>query len=85
MLGVRVHHLSFFRIDLDISSIVIGNLSWGIPERSATRGGVELDRRCIRLHDAKMQCFTAASGYFSLPLREQTLAYPKSSVFAKHL
>ncbi len=45
---------------------------------------IELDRRCIRLDDAKMQGFMAASNYFSLCLREQTLAYPISPAFAKH-
>jgi len=49
-----------------------------------TVSAIELDRRCIRLNDAKMQCFIAASDYFSLPLREQTLAYPISPAFAKH-
>jgi len=49
-----------------------------------TLAAIELDRHCIRLNDAKIQRFTAASDYFGLPLREQTLAYPVSSAFAKH-
>jgi hypothetical protein len=35
---------------------------------------IELGRSCVRLNDAKMQCFMAASDYFSFLLREQTLA-----------
>jgi len=54
------------------------------PDDPPTVATIELDRRCIRLNDAKMQCFIAASDYFSLPLREQTLAYPISPAFAKH-
>src|SRR6266566_7548710 len=54
------------------------------PSDPPTVAAIELDRRCIRLNDAKMQCFIAASDYFSLPLREQTLAYPISPAFAKH-
>jgi hypothetical protein len=45
---------------------------------------IKLNRRCIRADDAKMQCFIPASGDFSLPLREQTLAYPTTPAFAKH-
>jgi len=45
---------------------------------------IKLDRRCIRLNDAKMQCFIATSDDFSFPQREQTLAYPTSPVFANH-
>jgi hypothetical protein len=44
---------------------------------------IELNRRCIRFNDSKTQRFTAASDYFSLSLREQTLAYPTSPAFAK--
>ena len=51
------------------------------PSDPPTVAAIELDRRCIRLNDAKMQCFIAASDYFSLPLREQTLAYPISPGF----
>ena len=45
---------------------------------------IELDRRGIRLNDAKMQSGIAASDDFSLSPREQTLANPKSPAFAKH-
>ena len=51
---------------------------------SPTVAAIELDRRYIRLNDAKMQCFIAASDYFILPLHEQTLAYPISPALAKH-
>jgi hypothetical protein len=54
------------------------------PSDPPTVAAIELDRRGIRLNDAKMQCFIAASDYFSLPLREQTLAYPISPAFAQH-
>ncbi len=52
------------------------------PSDPPTVAAIELDRRCIRLNDAKMQCFIAASDYFTL--REQTLAHPISPAFAKH-
>ena len=45
---------------------------------------IKLDRRFIRLNNAEVQCFIAASDYFRLRLREQTLAYPISTAFAKH-
>ena len=54
------------------------------PSDPPTAAAIELDRRCIRLNDAKMQCFIAASDYFSLPLGEQTLTYPISPAFSKH-
>ena len=54
------------------------------PSDPPTVAAIELDGRCIRLNDAKMQCFMAASDYFSLPLREQALAYSGSPAFAKH-
>jgi len=54
------------------------------PSDPPTVAAIELDRRCIRLNDAKMRCFVAASDDFSLPLREQTLAHPISPVIAKH-
>ena len=54
------------------------------PSDLPTMAAIELDRRCIRLNDAKMQCLMAASDYFSLPLREQSLAYAISPAFAKH-
>ena len=54
------------------------------PSDLPTVAAIELNRHCIRLDDAKMQCFIAASDYFSLPLRKQTLAYPISPAFAKH-
>ena len=43
---------------------------------------IKLDRRFIRLNDAKVQCFMAASDYFRLRLREQALAYPISAAIA---
>ena len=49
-----------------------------------TVSAIELDRRCIRLNDAQMQCFIAASDHFSLRLREQMLACPFSTAFTKH-
>ncbi len=54
------------------------------PSDLPTVAAIELDRRCVRLNDAKIQCFMAASDYFSFSLREQTLAYPTSPAFAKH-
>jgi hypothetical protein len=57
---------------------------WECPDDPPTVVVIELDRGCIRLDDAKMQRFMAASNYFSLGLREQTLAYPMSAAFAKH-
>jgi len=45
---------------------------------------IELDRRFIRMNDPEVQCFIAASDYFRLRVREQTLTYPPSPVFAKH-
>ena len=54
------------------------------PGDAPTMAAIELNRRCIRLNDAKMQCLMAASDYFSLPLREQTKAYSFSPAFAKH-
>ncbi len=54
------------------------------PNDLPTVAAIEPDRRFVRLNDAKMHLFTAASDYFSLPLREQSLAYPTSSAFAKH-
>jgi hypothetical protein len=54
------------------------------PSDPPTLAAIELGRRRIRLNDAKMKYFIAASDYFSLPLREQTLAYPISPAFAKH-
>lgn len=54
------------------------------PSDPPTAAAIELDRRCIRLNDAKTLCFMAASDYFSLCLREQTLAYPISPALAKH-
>jgi hypothetical protein len=53
------------------------------PSDPPTVAAIELDRRCIRLNDSKMQRFMAASGHFSLALREQTMAYPVSPAFAK--
>ena len=52
------------------------------PSHPPTVATIELDRRCIRLNDAKMQYFIAASDYFSLTLGEQTLANPISPAFA---
>ena len=49
-----------------------------------TVSAIKLDRGFIRLNDAEVQCFKAASDYFRLRLREQTLAYPFSTAFAKH-
>ena len=54
------------------------------PSDAPAVAEIELDPRCIRLNDAKMQCFMAASDYFCLCLREQTLAYPISPALAKH-
>lgn len=49
-----------------------------------TVAAIEFNRRIIRLNHAKMQCFVAASDYFSFPLRKQALAYAISPAFAKH-
>jgi hypothetical protein len=54
------------------------------PSDPPTVAAIELDRRCIRLNDAKVQYFITASDYFSLALRQQTLAHPISPAFAKH-
>jgi len=54
------------------------------PNDPPTVAVIEFDRLCIRLDDAKMRGFMAASNYFSLGLREQTPAYPIPPVFAKH-
>lgn len=45
---------------------------------------IELDRPCVRLNDANVQCLMATSRYFSLPLREETLTDPISPAFAKN-
>jgi hypothetical protein len=45
---------------------------------------IKLDRGFVRLNDAEVQCFKAASDYFRLRLGEQTLANPISTAFAKH-
>jgi len=45
---------------------------------------IELDRGFIRFNNAEVQCFIAASDYFCLRVREQTLAYPNSATFTKY-
>src|SRR5271154_4941685 len=54
------------------------------PSDAPAVAAIEIDRSCIRLNDAKVQCFVTTSDYLSLSLREQTLAYPISPAFAKH-
>jgi hypothetical protein len=44
------------------------------PSDLPTVEAIELGRSCVRLNDAKIQRFMAASDYFSFLLREQTLA-----------
>jgi hypothetical protein len=53
------------------------------PSDLPTVTAIELDRRSIRLNHAKTQRLEASSDYFRLPMREQTLAYPMSTAFAK--
>jgi hypothetical protein len=82
--SITRHHLSYCRIDLSISIIVIGNLSWGNARAMPAVALIELDRSCIQLDPVKVQCFVATSDYLSLSLREQTLADSISPAFAKH-
>lgn len=45
---------------------------------------IEPDRQNVRLNDTKIKSFITAGDYFSFCLREQTLSYSISTVFAKH-
>ncbi len=54
------------------------------PSDPPTVAAIELDCRRIRLNDAKTQFSITARDYFSLPFREQTLAYSVPPAFTKN-
>ena len=74
--GVTSHHLSSCRMGLNISSILIGNLSWGNAACDRpTMAAIELGRRRIRLNDED-EVFYSRERLFQPPLARADAGLP---------